>query len=245
MIKKYDDDETNIRIISYKYEMKSIRPYTKLGLLFLSLMVIFLPFSCEDKNECLDLYVEPYYDIQSYQFIEVDLYSYVQGKFLDIRSTDQDYANTVYPCDSLAMYYYAEVTFHSQNTTPWWQNFSLLPKAYACNSLKPGYQGTLEQVQKITISSNYDFDEMHKKDDDLSDIVDIFAYSKTGSTTLMKLSDYNAGAPYPAPFRFYLLIKRKPTKSNTQQFVVKYYMKSEIGEPSEYYIVRSPVLQVR
>ncbi len=217
---------------------------TKLKILLILWILVPLPFACEDKDECLDLYVEPYFDIQNIDFVEVDTYSYTNGNILNIAVTSQDYANQVYACDSMALYFMAdELIFHSQhNVKP---SFGFIPEAFACNSKRSGYAGTRELVDKIYVSSNYDFDETHKKNDNLSDIIDIFAYTTTGENSLGLLSEYNQNSPYEAPKRFYLLIKRKPTKSMTQQFVVKYYMKSNEGEPTEYYIITTPVFQVR
>jgi hypothetical protein len=216
----------------------------KLKLFLILLIVVPVPFSCEDKNECLDLYVDPYYDIQNISFIEVNTYSYTKGNLLNIESTDQDYDNRVYACDSLALYFMAEdLVFHSQYILK--AKFGLTQDAFACNSRRPGYAGTRELIDKIYISSNYDFDETHNKNDNLSDIVDIFAYTTAGANKLMRLSDFNEISPYEAPKRFYLLLKRKPTKSMVQQFVIKYYMLSETGEANEYYITTTPVFHVR
>ncbi len=213
----------------------------------LILIILFpVPFSCEDKNECLDLYVEPYFDIQNLVFKEVDLYSFNRGEYLIIEPASQDYAGEVYPCDSLALYFEVPDTslqFHSQHIiTP---KAGFMAEAVACNSLRSGYAGTRELIDKIYVSSNYDFDETHNRNDNLSDIIEIFAYSTKGENTRMSLSAYNNNSPYEAPKRFYLLIKRKPTRSKTQQFVIKYYMKTNPGEANEYYIVTTPLLQVR
>ena len=222
--------------------MKSI----KLKILLVLFILIPIPFSCEDKNECLDLYVEPYFDIQDMIFSYVDLYyRNKEGKLMfDLLS--QDYANEVYPCDSLALYIMVPDTallYHSKHIIQ--PRFGFTLEAFACNSKRPGYAGTRELVDNIFISSNFDFDETHNKNDNLSDIVDIFAYTTSGQNEWMSLSDYNNQSPYEAPKRFYLLIKRKPTRSQTQQFVIKYYMKTEPGEATEYYIITTPILQVR
>lgn len=216
----------------------------KLKLFLILLMVVPVPFSCEDKNECLDLYVDPYYDIQNISFIEVNTYSYTRGNILDIEAADQDYDNLVYACDSLALYFMAEeLVFHSQYIPK--AKFGLAQETFACNSLRPGYAGTRELIDKIYVSSNYDFDETHNKGDNLGDIVDIFAYTTAGGNKWMPLSEFNQLSPYEAPKRFYLLFKRKPTKSMEQQFVIKYYMLSETGEANEYYITTTPVFHVR
>ncbi len=217
----------------------------KLKIFIILLILIPLPFSCEDKNECLDLYVEPYFDIQNMVFGEVDLYSDNKG-ILNFNIVDQDYSTMIYPCDSMALYIYVpdtSLTFHSQRIIK--PRFGLIPEAIACNSQRSGYAGTRELVDKIYVSSNYDFDETHSKNDNLSDIVRIFAYSSNGDNKWMSLSDFNNNSPYEAPKRFYLLFTRKPTRSKTQQFVIKYYMKTNPGEATEYYIVTTPVFHVR
>ena len=120
-----------------------------------------------------------------------------------------------------------------------------MQEAFACNSLSPGHAGTRELVDKIYVTSNYAFDDRHDVNYNLDDIIDIFAYSSTGGNKRMSLEEFNKNSPYEAPKRFYLLFKRKPTKSNIQQFVIKYYMKTEPGEANEYYFVTTPVFKVR
>jgi hypothetical protein len=194
----------------------------------------------------MDLYVEPYFDIQNIAFIEVLTYSRNKVGNLNFEASGQDYDNQEYACDSMALYFMAPDTslvYHSQHVIK--PKFGLIPEAYACNSNRPGYAGTRELVDKIYVSSNYDFDETHSRNDNLGDIVDIYAYTPGGSSRWMQLSDFNRNSPYEAPKRFYLLFKRKPTMSNVQQFVVKYYMQTEEGVSNEYYIITTPVLNVR
>jgi len=162
----------------------------------------------------------------------------------------QDYENMVYPCDSLAMYFECpkdEMIFHSKNII---NNFFGSQSVFAdnCTSLQNGYAGTKDLIDKIYISSNYDFDETHNKNDNLSDIVGILAYTTNATNEGDKwvpLDEYNQNSPYEAPKRFHLIIKRKPTRSMKQQFVIKYYMKNEEGEASKYFIIHTPVFTVR
>jgi hypothetical protein len=217
-----------------------------LKIMLILLMLVPVPFSCTDKNECLDLYVEPYYDIQGMVFSYVDLYYRNKAGYLLFEAVSQDFDKQVYPCDSLALYVMVPDTllrFHSQQMMK--PGFSFMQEAFACNSKRPGYAGTRELVDKIYISSNYDFDETHAKDYDLSDIVDIFAYTANDNESWKSLREYNMNSPYEAPKRFYLLLKRKPTLSKTQQFVIKYYMATQPGEATKYYIITTPVFQVR
>ena len=220
-----------------------------LKILLILLMLVPLPFSCKDKNECMDLYVEPYYDIQGMVFSHIDsYYEYYRKnkKYVMFDRFSQDYDNEVYPCENMALYFKVPDTllmYHSQYIMK--PGFSFTQELFACNSKKKGYAGTRELVDKIYISSNYDFDETHAKGYDLSDIVDIFAYTRDqGTGNWMSLRDYNNNSPYEAPKRFYLFIKRRPTLSKTQQFVVRYYMSTQPGEASEYYVITTPVFQV-
>ena len=224
----------------------------KLKILLVLLMLVPVPFSCKDKNECLDLYVEPYFNIQEMDFSYIDMYYVTKQGTLMFDLVSQDYDNNVYPCDSLALYIEATLlSFHSQHIIR--PRFSFTQEAFACNSKRPGWAGTRELIDKIYVSSNYDFDETHPKNWDMSDIIDIFAYTTTADDKAndsqkggwMLLSDYNKNSPYEAPKRFYLLIKRKPTRSMTQQFVIKYYMKTEPGEAPEHYIITTPKFKVR
>ena len=216
-----------------------------LKILLVILMLLPVPFSCKDTNECLDLYVEPYYSAQAMYFHYVDLYWKNQKtgeNMFDLISLD--YENMVYAADSMAMFFHVpdtQLLYHSQYKLN--KGFSFTQELFACK--RAGWAGTLDLVDKIYISSYYDYDETHGKNYDLSDIVEIFAYTTTGTGQWMLLSDYNKNSPYEAPKRFYLLITRKPTQSKTQQFVVKYYMKNEPGTPSKYFIMETPVFQLR
>ena len=223
----------------------------KLKILLVLLMLVPIPFSCKDKCGTLDLERSPYFSMQNIVFKYVDLYSInIKSKKLMWKRVDQDYANTVYPCDSLALYFEAPDTallYHSQKIMNF--GFSLTQNAYACEVKRNGYAGTRDLVDKIFISSNYDFDETHNKNDNLSDIVGILAYTTNASSKAedkwVPLDEYNKNSPYEAPARFHLIIKRKPTKSKKQQFVIKYNMKNEPGEPSKYFTIVTPVFTVR
>jgi len=181
------------------------------------------------------------------KFKYVDLYwiNAKSGKLM-WNIVSQDYDNTVYPCDSLAMYFEAPDTallFHSQLIKK--NSYNFTSEVLAAEKKRNGYAGTRELIDKIYISSNYDFDETHRKNDNLSDIVKIFAYTNNKSDSWMNLDDYNKLSPYEAPKRFHLLLTRKPTQSSIQQFVIKYYMKNEAGEDSKSFFITSPVFHVR
>ena len=219
----------------------------KLKILLVLIILIPLPFSCEDKNECLDLYVEPYYDIQDMVFAYVDIYYRNKEGKLMFDGISQDYSSQVYPCDSIALYIKVpdtELLFHSNYIVP--PKFGFTQEAFACNAKRPGYAGTRELVDKIHVTSIYDFDDTHPISYNLDDIVDIFAYTTiSGNEKWMSLSEFNKDSPYEAPKRFHLLITRKPTKSPIQQFVITYTMKNEPGEATEEYIITTPVFHVR
>jgi len=221
--------------------------YIKLKILLVFLMLFNIQFSCTDKCDNLELYREPYFSMQNMTFQYVDLYWVnIKSKKLMWDIVNQDYENTVYPCDSLAMYFESkDLLFHSKNDIR--NGFNFIPEVFAgnCNVNPNGYAGTRDLVDKIFISSNYDFDETHNKNDNLSDIVEIFAYTTSGQNSWNTLDEYNNNSPYEAPKRFYLLIKRKPTRSMKQQFVIKYFMKNESGEDSKYFIITTPVFNVR
>ena len=217
-------------------------------ILLILMMLIPVPFSCSEKDDCHDLNVLPYYDIQGMVFKYINSYYeyYVKNvKYIMFDSFDQDYENQVYPCENMALYFEAPDTlliYHSQLMKK--PGFGFTQEAFAVECKRSGWAGTRELVDKIFISNLYDFDEMHAKNSDLSDIVDIFAYSSNSKETWKPLREYNQNSPYEAPKRFYLLIKRRPTLSKTQQFVIRYYMLNQPGEVSEYYVITTPVFQV-
>ena len=217
----------------------------KLKITLILFMLIPVPFSCKDKNECSDLYVEPYYNMLGMVFNYVDLYYRTSTGTPMFKGISQDFENFVYPSDSMALHFIAPDTmlmYHSQHVK---HSFRLIPEVFACNSNRAGYAGTLDLVDKIYISSNYDFDETHSKTDNLSDIVDILPYTPNVKEEWMSLSEYNKNSPYVAPKRFVLFIKRKPTRSTIQQFVIRYYIKTEEGETSKHFDIVTPVFHVR
>ena len=220
----------------------------KLKLLLVALMILPVPFSCEDRNECIEFDREPYFSMQDMVFRYVDLYwRNPRTNKLMFEALSQDYDSFVYPSDSLALYFEAPDTallFHSQVQNKF--NFGFTMEAFACTQKRNGWAGTRDQVDQIIVTSNYDFDETHDKNDNLSDIVDIFAYNNTtGKNSWAKLNEFNLLSPYEAPARFYLLIKRKPTRSKVQQFVIKYYMVNQPGEASKYFIITTPEFHLR
>ena len=225
--------------------MKSIK--LKISLVFL--MLIPVPFSCKDNCKLADtLYVEPYYSMQDLVFEYNDTY-YIHkqtGKPM-FDAISQDFDNTVYTCDNMALYIKAPddaLLYHSQNNLK--RGFSFTQEVFAmCERKQPGYAGTLDRIDKIFISSNYDFDETHPEGYDMSDIVDIFAYSHSGETNRMLLRDYNKSSPYEAPKRFYLLIKTPARLSDVQQFVITYLFYAEPGEPSRQFRIETPVFKVQ
>ena len=216
-----------------------------LKILLIILMLIPVPFSCKDNNECMDLYVEPYFSAQGMYFKWVDKY-WVNLKTNGIMfsAVSQDYPNTEYAADSLALYFQVPDTmllYHSKNTIK--SNFSFTQQVFACN--RPGWAGTRDLVDKIYIKTKYAYDESHGAGYDMSDIVKIFAYTLDGKNSWMELSEYNKNSPYEAPKRFHLLIKGKPTQGKMQQFEVIYYMKNEPGVQSKYFIMETPLFQLR
>ena len=217
----------------------------RLKILLVLFMLFHIPFSCKDKDECSDdFYVEPYYSILGMDFDGVDLYYKTKTGTPMFDSISQDYANQVYPGDSLAMSFSDTLLmYHSQQIKS--TTLSFTQEAFACTPKRPGYAGTRDLVDKIYISSNYDFDETHNKNDNLSDIVDILPYTPGKKETWMLLDKYNRNSPYAAPKRFYLFLKRKPTISMTQQFVIRYYMKTELDGKSKYFVITTPVLHLR
>jgi len=221
----------------------------KLKILLIVLMLVPIPFSCKDKcGAGLELYVEPYFSMQDLAFTYVDAYSVnPRTNKLMFYRVSQDYDNTVYACDSMALFIMAPDTallYHSQNIYKK-NGFTFTQEVIACVKKQPGWAGTRELIDKIYISSNYDFDDMHPKGFDLSDIVDIFAYTTNGENSWMLLEDYNNGSPYEAPKRFYLLIKQKARLSQVQQFVITYNMLNESGEQSRSFRIETPVFRVR
>ena len=225
--------------------MKGIR----LKIFLILLMLVPVPFSCKDNCKMSDeLYVEPYFSMQDLTFRYVDAY-YINKKDqkLMFEAISQDFENTVYTCDNMALYVMAPddaLLYHSQNNLK--NGFSFTQEVFAsCERKQSGYAGTLDMVDKIFISSNYDFDETHHAGYDMSDIVDIFAYQTNGNDSWRSLREYNENSPYEAPKRFYLLLKTPARLSDVQQFVITYLFYAEPGVPSKQFRIVTPVFKVK
>jgi hypothetical protein len=190
--------------------------------------------------------MEPYYSMLGMIFSYVDVYYRTPSGTPMFGAISQKYDSVVYPCDSMALHFIAPDTmlmYHSQHIQ---SSLGFSQEAFACNSQRSGYAGTLDMVDKIYISSNYDFDETHNKHDNLSDIVDILPYTPNKKESWMLLKDYNNYSPYEAPKRFVLFIKRKPTRSKIQQFVVRFNMVTKPeDEKSKYFVITTPEFHVR
>ena len=223
----------------------------KIKIALILLMLIPLPFSCMEECLNLDLYAEPYWRMMGLTFNSAELYFINQASQKPMpMKVSQEYDTHVYPCDSLALYFVVPdsmLLFHSQNNSYFKNGFSFTQTAFAaCENDRPGYMGTLDKVDKIFIYSKYDFDETHLAGWDMSDIVDILAYTidEDSGGGFWQLNEYNASAPHIAPKRFYLLIKRKARLSDLQQFVISYYLTRQNGQKTEFR-VETPLLKVR
>ena len=221
---------------------------TKLKIFLILLMLVPFPFGCKDDCQTDDelRYVLPYWQMQDMVLDYVDLW-YINrrtGRPMFSRVT-QEFDTHVYSCENMALRIVVPDTalfFHDFIAKK--NGFSFTQEAIACNRRQPGYAGTRDLVDKIYISSRYDFDEMHLAGMNMSDIVDIFAYTTNGENSWSSLDEYNRNSPYEAPKRFYLLIKRPARLSNKQQFVIRYLLFNEIGEVSREFEVVTPVFNV-
>ena len=220
----------------------------KFKIFLVLLMLIPLPFSCIDESACLDLTPPPYWRMLGLVFDGIDEYHINpnSGKPMFDRIS-QDFENFVYPSDSIALHLVVPesmLQFHTQS--PVKKGFSLTQEVLACNPDRPGYQGTLDLIERIHISSNFDFDEMHPAGYDLTDIVDVFVYTQdVTSGGFRPLREYNNTAPHVAPKRLYLLITRNARLSPQQQFVVRYHMKEQEGTPPREFRVETPIINVK
>jgi len=219
-------------------------------LLIVFMLVPVAKYSCTDKcNEDNDkLYRQPYFSMQDLVFVHVDEYTHNnKTEKLMFKSISQNYDSVVYTAINMAMFFQAPDTsllFHDAINNSR-KTFGFFPEAIACNRLQNGYAGTKDLVDKIYISSEFDFDETHPKGYDMGDIVKIFAYTTKGENSWDDLDNYNRNSPYEAPKRFYLLLKRNPTLSKTHRFTVSYYMKTEEGQKPKSFIMRTPFFTVK
>ena len=223
--------------------MKSI----KLRIVLILLMLIQVPFSCMDRDICLDLEHMPYYKMMDLVFQNVELYfiNPVSEKPQPI-PVSQEYDTFIYPCDSLMLFFRVPDTalLYHANHKLIRNGFEITQTAYACE--RPGYLGTLDKVDKIFISSRYDYDELHLAGYDLSDIVDIFVYSENEEEGgFWRLSDYNEQSPHAAPKRFFLLFTRKARLSEIQKFDITYHLLAREDEEPREFRIETPTLRVK
>ena len=221
----------------------------KYKILLVLLLLLPIPYSCIDESACLELNMPPYYRMMGLTFGSIQLYHInpISEKPLFDRIS-QEYETFVYPSDSLALYIMVPDTmlqFHAHN--PLRKRFSLTQDVLACETNRPGFKGTLEMLERIHITSNFDYDEMHPAGSDLRDIVDIFVYAQDDEVGgFWSLRDYNENLlPQPAPKRLYLLLTRNARLSPQQQFVIRYHLMGQAGrDPREFRVV-TPVINVK
>ena len=219
-------------------------------------LLVPVPFGCKDDPNAADelRHVLPYWQMQGLVFDYLALYTInaATGKPLFLNPPqDFENPNRVFPADRMALYIITPDTFPdgrpgliflAQNNPR--SGFSFIQEAFA-NRRQPGYRGTRDLVSEITISSNFDFSETHTATMDMSDIVEIFAYTTSGEfDEPILLREFNRGAPREAPKRFWLLIDRPARLSPVQQFVIRYFLHNEQGEASRYFEVVTPVFNV-
>ena len=219
-----------------------------LKVFFILLMLIPLPFSCSEDCVLMELDVLPYFQMQALAFKYVDKYT-INSKTEKpmFERISQNFATTQYTCENMALYFQVpddELHFHSHNNVK--KGFSFMQEAFACNQKQPGYAGTRDLIDKIFISTVYDFDDLHQKGYNIEDIVDIFAYTANGEfEKAISLEDYNSMPPSEAPKRFYIMIRVPASLSPVQQFIVRYFLMPREGEQAAvYFEAKTPVFNV-
>jgi hypothetical protein len=224
--------------------MKSF--WIKIVLIF----VLLSPISLGCKDDCVvddSAFVEPYWQMRGLDFINVQSYRIHKGRYVwDIAS--KDYVTTEFQAENMVLYFMTpdgDLWFHSEDEGVAKKRLGLMQEAYACNRKQAGYKGTFDKVHSITIASKNDFDETHSAYMNMSDIVDIFAYTTSGAfKEPIPLDEFNRTGPHEATKRFFLIIRRPARIDSKQQFVITYHMHTEPGEASRVYEVETPVFNV-
>ena len=219
----------------------------KIKIFLVLLMLIPLPFSCLDESTCLDLYVPPYWRMTGLEFGGINRYHLQQNGMPLFGAISQDYADFVYPVDSMAIGIVVPepfLQFHAQNTTR--KGFSLTQDVLACTPDRPGFKGTLDLIERLHVTSNFDFDETHSAEMDLTDIIDVFVYTQDETSGgLRPLREYNNTMPHVAPNRVFLLFTRNARISPQQQFVITIHLKEREGFPARHFTVETPIINVK
>jgi hypothetical protein len=174
-------------------------------------------FSGRDK--CGSGKPEPYFDVQGMQLV-----AYQQNNNVLIS------ANSVVNLNELRFRLYADVRYYSQTKT---RSTGFLPAAMACSPIDPGYKGSTERIDSLTITSRFDYDAQHPAGTALNDVL---AVNYT-PTSLREYLLNNEGKPEQ---HIYLTLGKAPTRAGSHQFVLRYRQTN-----GEIYTAETPVFTLR
>ncbi len=122
--------------------------------------------------------------------------------------------------DSLVIAVTGDVTYYAtpprgRSASPW--------AAYACDPVPPGYEGTKEEVQAITVRCDQDFDATHPAGSSLNAYFDYLNGSYLTYVRVSNLVEYSNQFPVPAERSFGLRLRQAPDrKTGTYTFTVEY-----------------------
>ncbi len=107
-----------------------------------------------------------------------------------------------------------------------WPNFSLIQSAYACSCIFDGDSGSKnEKLSNITVITLNDFDESHKANDTINDLILATAYSLEDQYLQDYLLNHTENIPFPG---INLKVDRKPTLN--ENYKVKIIVELSTGE---------------
>lgn len=113
---------------------------------------------------------------------------------------------------------------HSQ-----WPNFSLIPSAYACSCVYDGDRGSKnEKLSNITVITLNDFDESHRANDTINDLILATSFSLEDEYLEDYLLNQTENIPFP---EINLKVDRKPTLN--ENYKVKVVVELSTGEVYE------------
>lgn len=107
-----------------------------------------------------------------------------------------------------------------------WPNFSLIPNAYACSCAYNGDSGSKnEKLSNITVITLNDFDESHRANDTINDLILANSFSLEDEYLQDYLLNQTENIPFPG---IKLKVDRKPTLN--ENYKVKVIVELSTGE---------------
>jgi hypothetical protein len=159
----------------------------------------------------------PYYDVQGVRF-----WAMQPGQQVQSGSTAS--------VATLSLRLDLDVRYYSAAPAPAGR---FLAAAMACDPAPPGFRGTTERIDSLVIRSRYDYDAQHPAGSSLNDILLV-------DNSTHSLAHHLQGGQKEPSQQLWLRLSAAPTRSATQEFVVRYRLTN-----GEVYTAATPAFRIQ